>query len=109
MFFRGEVSEGRGRSAASSCRDYSHLLFQRPGSSDQLGHSEYNTKTAPKTGTYCAAMNGSNSPVKPRYMSASGIKQSYIEFSLCVEIECVFVGQMFRPNFEVNLLHRSRL
>lgn len=38
---RGEVSEGWGCSAASPCWNHSHLLFQRPGSPDQLGHSEY--------------------------------------------------------------------
>lgn len=38
---RGEVFEGRGCSAASPSWNHSHLLFQRPGSPDQLGHSEY--------------------------------------------------------------------
>lgn len=38
---RGEVFEGWGCSAASPRWNHSHLLFQRPWSPDQLGHSEY--------------------------------------------------------------------
>ena len=103
VYFRGEVSEGRGCSAEPSCGNHSNILLQRPGSSDQLGHSEY----SPNTGIVGPSPGFRQAHI---YQSTSGIKQSYIEIFRWVKKEGVYVwGKSFPLDSEVNLLKLQTL
>lgn len=96
--FRGEVSEGWGCSAESSCGNHGNVLLQRPGSSDQLGHSKY-------------SQTQSRVPTSPRLSERKWDQVVlYRDFPLGKKKELVYVwGRSFPLDSEVNLLKLQTL